>query len=262
MLAAGKSGSNESRFEDYIVSGLVDFDDVSYDDHADLLYDLARQTIEHLQGYLSEDETRRVLQCHQRDIARFIHAQMHAHHWEDVAGYEVRVSKGFTALKDSAYTATAGDPVLDFRQSPTDKSNMAKYLFGGFSRCLYAEQKFHSDAERRLAVILDRDSNKWFRPAKGQFQIYYVHGTDHPEYQPDFVAETDTAMFMLEVKARNELESPEVLAKLDAAVWWCQHASDHAGSYDGKPWRYVLVAHDVIAENMTLEGLAGAIQSG
>ncbi len=161
-------------------------------------------------------------------------------------------------VKDSAYTATAGDPVLDFRQSPTDKSNMPKYLFGGFSRCLYAEQKFHSDAERRLAVILERDSLKWFRPAKGQFQIYYALGTDHPEYQPDFVAETESTMFMLEVKARNELEAPEVLAKRDAAVLWCQRASDHAGSCGGKPWRYALVAHDVIAENMTLEGLAGA----
>ena len=51
-------------------------------------------------------------------------------------------------------------------------------------------QKFHSDSERRLAVILERDALKWFKPVKGQFQIYYNSGADHPEYQPDFVAKT------------------------------------------------------------------------
>jgi hypothetical protein len=32
---------------------------------------------------------------------------------------------------------------------------------------------------------------KWFKPAKGQFQIYYKLGTEQPEYIPDFVAEMD-----------------------------------------------------------------------
>jgi type III restriction enzyme len=39
-------------------------------------------------------------------------------------------------------------------------------------------------------------------------------------------------------------------------VQWCRHASDRAASYKGKPWRYALIPHDVIAENMTLHGLA------
>jgi type III restriction enzyme len=73
----------------------------------------------------------------------------------------------------SAYTAAAGEQPLDFRTSPVDRSNMAKYLFGGFNRCLYPVQKFQSEAERKLAVILEREALKWFKPAKGQFQIYY-----------------------------------------------------------------------------------------
>ena len=27
-------------------------------------------------------------------------------------------------------------------------------------------------------------------------------------------------------------------------------------TYDGKPWKYLLIPHDAIAENMTLHGLA------
>ena len=102
---------------------------------------------------------------------------------------------------------------------------------------------------------MERDAQKWFKPAKGQFQIFYRSGADHLEYQPDFVAETADAIYMLEPKGREELLVQDVLAKQAAAVQWCQHASAHAASYGGKPWRYALIPHDVIADNMTLEGL-------
>ena len=255
-VGLGKGGIEESRLEDYVVSGLVDFDDIAYESHADLLYDLASQTVKHFRAYLDEDQTRKVLRFRQKEVAKFIHVQMQKHYKEEAVGYEVKVSKGFTDLKQSAYTATANEPPLDFRVSPADKSNMAKYLFGGFKKCLYTVQKFHSDAERRLAMILERDALKWFKPAKGQFLIYYKSGADHPEYQPDFVAETDKVIYMLEPKAKNEMADPIVLAKKEVAEKWCERASAHATEHGGKPWKYALIAHDTIADNMTLEGLA------
>ena len=255
LITLGPGGIEESRMENYIVSGLVDFDDISYDDHADLLYDLAKQIVHHFRSYLSEEDARKVLRCYQRPIAQFIHAQMQAHSWEEVADYEVVISKGYTDLKSSAYTLLANEPPADYRVSPTDKSNMAKYVFGGFQRCLYPVQKFDSEAERVLAVILDRDALKWFKPAKGQFQIFYKHGANQLEYQPDFVAEMDDVIYMLEPKASNQLEDAIVLAKKEAAIKWCKNASDYATSNGGKPWRYVLIPHITIAENMTVEGL-------
>lgn len=257
VIGLGRGSIDEQRLEDYVVSGLIDFDDVAYDEHADLLYDLAEQVVSHLCSYLSADDARKVLRLHQREIARFVHAQMQKHFWQDTdVDYEVVITRGFTALRPSAYTASAGEQPLDFRTSPADKSNMSKYIFGGFSRCLYPVQKFQSDSERKLAVILEREALKWFKPAKGQFQIYYKWGADNPEYQPDFVAETGDRIFMLEPKASNQMTDGEVLAKKEVAVRWCQQASAHARSYGGKPWTYVLIPHDAIAENMTLEGLA------
>ena len=212
--------------------------------------------MKHFRSYLSEEDAAKVLRYHQREIARFVHAQMQEHYWEDAVGYEVKVSKGFTELKPSAYSHTAKQPTADYRVSPSDKSNMAKYLFSGFNRCLYQVQKFGSDAERKLAAILERDSIRWFKPAKGQFQIFYRQGADHLEYQPDFVAEADDAVYMLEPKASNEMEDPMVLAKKESAIKWCQNASDYAAKHDGKPWRYALIPHTAIADNMTLGGLA------
>jgi type III restriction enzyme len=255
-VTVSNEGSREPRMEDYVVAGLVDFDDVSYDTNADFLYDLATQTVKHFMSIRSEEEVWQILHHHQRDIANHIHAQMHKHYREDAVDYEVKISKGFTDLKPSAFTASATEPPLDFHVSPADKSNMAKYLFGGFKNCLYPVQKFQSDAERRLAAILERDAIKWFKPAKGQFQMYYKLGADHPEYQPDFVAETDQTIYMLEPKAKNEMDDPIVLAKKEVAETWCQNASTYAALHGGKPWKYALIAHNIIADNMSLEKLA------
>jgi type III restriction enzyme len=258
IIGLGKNTTDETRLEDYLVAGLVDFDDIAYDQHADLLYDLSSQAIAHFRSYLGEDtEVRKVLRIHQREIARNIHAQMQEHFWEGDVEFDTVISRGFTDLKDSAFTASKDDVSLDFRISPADKSNMQKYLFTSFQRCLYKNQKFHSDSERRLAVILDRDSQKWFRPAKGQFQIFYKFGHEHPEYQPDFVAETREAILMLEPKAKNEMDDPVVSAKKDAAVTWCRLASEYAASHNGKPWVYTLIPHDAILENMSIEMLVG-----
>ena len=105
-------------------------------------------------------------------------------------------------------------------------------------------------------MILEREALKWFKPAKGQFQIYYKWGADNLEYQPDFVAETGDQIFMLEPKASNQMTDGEVLAKKEVAVRWCQQATAHARGHGGKPRTYVLIPHDAIAENMTVSGLA------
>lgn len=144
---------------------------------------------------------------------------------------------------------------MDFRVPPPSKSEIGKFVYGGFEKCLYPVTKFQSDPERVLAVILERESLRWFRPAAGQFQIFYRDGADHREYQPDFVAETQHAIYMLEPKKRKDLEDPVVLAKKEVAEQWCRNASDYARKHDGKPWVYALVPHDLIAGNMSFERL-------
>ncbi|KGD06880.1 DEAD/DEAH box helicase [Burkholderia pseudomallei] len=249
---AAEVGLKEQRPEDYIVHALVDFDDIDYFTHADLLYDLAGQMVQHLRGYLSEEEVVNVLSGQRKVIANEIHAQMMTHFWEEATEYEVQVSRGFTELKPCNYTATAGQTAHHFRETVTEKSRIKQMLFGGFSRCLYPLQKFDSDTERQFAIILERNTLKWFKPAKGQFQIYYKLGSEQPEYIPDFVAETDSTIFMVETKARADINTQEVQAKAAAAVRWCRHASDHAASVGTKSWKYLLVPHDEINESKRL----------
>jgi type III restriction enzyme len=251
---SAQSGRTERRLEDYIVHALIDFDDIDYTVHASLLYDLAGQMVKHLQSYLSDpQEVRNVLDLDRVLIAKNIHAQMAAHFHESASGgYDVVVSRGFTALKEPTYTVAAGQPVRHYRDTVDEPSRIKQMVFGGFSKCLYPQQKFDSDTERRFAVILERDANKWFKPAKGQFQMFYKLGAEQPEYVPDFVAETEHFVWMVETKARNELEAADVVAKAQAGALWCQHASNHAQAVGAKPWKYLLIPHEQVTEDKTV----------
>jgi type III restriction enzyme len=247
----------EARPEDYLVRTLIDFDDICYDDHADLLYDLASQVVQYLRSYLSEEEAVNVLQYHQQRLAALIHSQMQMpeHRWEKATGYKATVSKGFSVLKPNAYTASATDEIKPFRMTVSDPTNIKRYLFGSFAKCLYESQKFDVDTERRFAVILEDDGDvlKWFKPARGQFQIYY---NKDAAYEPDFVVETKKQLFLCEPKRADQMQNPEVLAKKAAASEWCKYATEHAQEHGGKSWTYLLIPHDAITGNMTLEGLA------
>ena len=248
-----QSGVAERRLEDYIVHALVEFDDIDYFTQADLLYDLAGQMVAHLQSYLPEaEEVRNVLDLDRQLIAKNIHAQMMGHFYESATDYAVEVRRGFTALKEPTYTVGAGQPVRDFRHTVDEPSRIKQMVFGHFSRCLYPLQKFDSDTERRFAVILERDADKWFKPAKGQFQLFYKLGVEHPEYVPDFVVETAHFLLMCETKARNEIGADDVKAKAEAGALWCRHASDHAARIGAKPWKYLLVPHDQVTEDKRL----------
>lgn len=257
-LMSGTGILPEEQLEDYLVRGLIDFNDICYDDHAELLYKLAGQVVVHLRSYLnSEDEVVNVLQYHQQSLVNLIHAQMQEHYEEKAAAYEAHVSKGFTTLRPNNYSAPAGESERDFRAPVSDKHDIRKMLFSGFRKCLYRVQKFDSDSERRFAVILenDREVMKWFKPAKGNLQIHY---TSDASYEPDFVVETKSAKLLCETKSATEMTDIEVQAKAKAALEWCKHATDHEQRHGGKPWSYLLVPHDIISDNKTLQGLAAS----
>jgi hypothetical protein len=80
--------------------------------------------------------------------------------------------------------------------------------------------------------------------------------TADADYEPDFVVETETEKLLCEPKSSDRLQDPVVRAKARAAAIWCRHATTHEAANNGKPWRYVLIPHDAIADNMTVAGFA------
>lgn len=249
--------ATEAAPADYIVRSLMEYNDINYDDHANLLYRLANQVVDHLRSYLADEaDVLRVLQAQEKDFAKLIHAQMQEHYEEYATSYEAHTSHGFTVLDGAQFSIPPDQTARHFRQPVEVKRDIRTMIFTGFQRCLLPQLKFDSDAERRLAIVLENDpdpSLKWIKPPRGSFRIYYQNDR---AYEPDFVVETATTKYICEPKRADELEKKEVVAKANAALLWCRHASTHAALHGDKPWRYLLIPDNAILENMTLAGLA------
>ena len=122
-------------------------------------------------------------------------------------------------------------------------------------KCAYTYQKFQSDTERVVALILERDALRWLHPIAGQFNIFYRNGAFESEYVPDFVALTDAGNLLIETKAARDMESADVKAKAEKATLWCKHASEYSLKNGGKPWKYLLIPHDEMGHSSTLAAL-------
>ncbi len=257
-LARAIDDPRESRAEDYLLRYLIERNEIDYDAHAALLYKLAGQVVGRVKSYLANDaEAENVLLRHGRQLADFIFAQMMNHYRETPLGeddYEVTVTRGFMLLQAQAMNVPSGQRVRNFRQAIAPLSDTRKHVFGGFTKCCYPLQKFDTDPERRLAVVIDGDASaeKWIKPGRNQFRIDYRSGES---YEPDFVVETKTKMLVCEVKAQNELDDVTVKAKAAAATKWCKTATQHAPGGGTKPWVYLLITDDQIRANSTVDGL-------
>ena len=261
MMNTAAGVAPELRPEDYVVRNLIDFPDVDYQTHAALLYKLAGQVVAHLNSYLSdEDAVRNVLQFYEKQLAAYVHVQMQDHFEAVATEYEARVTSGFESPKNLNYAVAPDEPVRSYRNAVGDQVRIRSMQFGSFGKCLYPVQRFDSHTELEFARILEADDDvlRWFRPVKGQVHIYFQQDR---AYEPDFIVETKSAKYLCETKMRSEMSNEEVIEKKAAAETWCAHATAHEEQHDGKPWRYLLVPHDDVKANYTLQGLAAKYSS-
>jgi hypothetical protein len=231
-LISGDGVVREKRLEDYLVFGLIDYDEISYDDTSELLYKLAGQAVAHLQSYLSDQaEVENVVQYHRKALVQMIHAQMEEHFEQTATEYEPHVSPGFQTIQPRLVAIDADSDAHDFRVAVDDKSEITGLLFGGFRKCLQTSCKYRSDPERVFSVILEDDPDvlKWFRPTRQDIKIYYKTGTIDREYEPDFIVESKTGKWICETKRASEMNDSEVRPALQAAN---HHEIGHVGTND------------------------------
>ena len=256
LITPSEGGEREEMPENYIVSRLIDFDEVDYDEHAELLYSLAGQVVTHLRSYLSnEDDVHNVLVTRSKEIASAILTQMKENMWRSETSYRVSIHSAFSVLKPQSYDGSSKDAVRDVKDPPARLSEIKRFVFKGFEKGCYPLAKFDSDPERRLAIILDKEPTvqKWMKPAPNQFRI---EDSDGRPYQPDFVVETDTERLILEPKRKSEVSSADVMRKTQAAVLWCHIATEYHAKKNGeKPWRYAIIPDEAIQPSATLAGL-------
>jgi len=260
------------RYEDithYLLTPLVEEQEISYQENADLLNKLVVQTIDFISSYSgSELNTRKILFFHSKEIAKKIYEQIKQHIHEAPVKMKVRVDSGYAPVTSASYKiiTTEGLPACDYRSAIQDKSKIRNMVFEGFNKCLFEKQKFDSCTEKDLSEILERSSDvlKWFKisndRAKEIFSIKYHNSKtgEYSYYLPDFIVETTTGKYMIETKAENQLDDKTVQAKKKVAVEWCQYATNFEKEHDGKEWNYLLIPDTTVVLGRSFEALVAS----
>ncbi len=189
FLDLSPAAAREERLENYIARHLIDFNEISYDEHAELLFKLSAQMIAHLRSYLPDDEAvENVLLGRGPDLARFIASQMlqDEKRPHDYAELHQQGDPRIHIIETQAYNIPPGSAVHDVRRPPASAADIRRIVFAGFKKCCYPYQKFDSEPERAFAALLDDASEteviRWMKPAPRQFDIEYEPGR---RYEPD-----------------------------------------------------------------------------
>ncbi len=255
LLSTSGTVRREPMPENYLVSLLMERDEIDYDTHAELLHALAGQVVARLVSYLpDEDALHNVLQHYRRKLADWVWTQMQLHRQEEPVEYLARITRGFTVLRSRPLNSVDG-VVHPFSEPVPAGVPIRRMVFGGFRKCCFSTQKFDSkEGEYELVRVLEQDAEvlKWLKPAAEQFVIEYHHGR---RYHPDFVVETLSERLIVELKRQDWEEDPTVSAKAAAAARWCRYATEASVAVGGKPWAYLLIPHAAFGPQSSLAAL-------
>lgn len=254
-IIIGKGRITPDRLDNLIVNELMNFSEVDYDSQSNLLFKLSNQAIEKFRTYLENDALINTVQYHKQKISEFIHTQMMQYFYFETPQFIEPKVYPFTELKEHNYSKYTSDSILDLRFTVQPTSAIPSKVFGGMKKACHRLYKFDSKTEKDFAIILENDSQvlKWLRPAKDQFNIYWKHNSKR--YEPDFVVESSDFIYLIETKKETDIETIDVQEKAKAALQFCKHASNFTTQHHGKAWKYVLIPHNVVMQNMSFDFL-------
>ncbi len=254
-IVIGKGRIVPDSLDKIIVNELMNFPEIDYDVQAELLFKLAGQVIDKFESYLNDEQMMNVVQYHKKEIGKYIYAQMMEHFYCETPGFLKPAVRPFTKIEEHNFSKYTIDKIHDYTDTITPTGAIPGKVFSGFKKACHNLYKFDSKTEKDFACILEQDKEvlKWLRPAANQFHIYWKHNSR--QYHPDFVAETADAIYMIETKKEGDIDSADVQEKSQAALTYCTHATEFTSQNTGKPWKYVLIPHDVVKLNMGFDTL-------
>jgi len=254
-IVIGKGRIIPDSLENIIVNELINFPEIDYDNQSDMLFKLAGQAVEKFRTYLIEDDVTNVAQYHKKETGNYIYSQMMGHFYYETPGFVKTIVRPFTKIEEHNFSKYTKDNIYHHTETITPTNSIPSKVFSGFKKACHNLYKFDSKTEKDFAIILENDTMvlKWLRPAEKQFHIYWNHNSRR--YHPDFVVEADNAIYMVETKKEGDIDSADVQEKARAALQYCTHATDYTTSNGGKPWKYVLIPHNAVMGNMSIEYL-------
>ena len=109
-------------------------------------------------------------------------------------------------------------------------------LFSGIIKGVFQEAKFDSKLELIFVRVIETDLYvlKWLRPNPQQFRIYYNRNR---RYEPGFVVEIEDIIYLAKVKGEGKFNDPDVLAKKERAMKYCEISTEWGKINGYKEWK-------------------------
>lgn len=229
--------------------------EIDYEKCSDLLFKLITQLCDHYVVRYGINGMQNIVMMHKRDIGNKIYKQMMQHFYcengflqEEVVG-----TRNYNLQQSYHYKVEVG-LFDDFTE------DIRSVLFTGIKRGVFSTAKFDSkDGELTLARVLETDDDvqNWLRPHPKEFNITYNHGRN---YEPDFVVETESTIYLVEVKGEDKLNDPDVIAKKKRGIQYCEVASRWGKANGYKEWRYLFIPSKQVMPNSSFMILAKRFQ--
>ena len=229
--------------------------EIDYEKCSDLLFKLITQLCDHYVVRYGINGMQNIVMMHKRDIGNKIYKQMMQHFYcengflqEEVVG-----TRNYNLQQSYHYKVEVG-LFDDFTE------DIRSVLFTGIKRGVFSTAKFDSkEGELTLARVLETDADvqNWLRPHPKEFNITYNHGRN---YEPDFVVETESTIYLVEVKGEDKLKDPDVIAKKKRGIQYCEVASRWGKANGYKEWRYLFIPSKQVMPNSSFMLLAKRFQ--
>ena len=229
--------------------------EIDYEKCSNLLFKLITQLCDHYVVRYGINGMQNIVMMHKRDIGNKIYKQMMQHFYcENGFLQEEVVGTRKSNLQQSYHYKVEVGLFDDFTE------DIRSVLFTGIKRGVFSTAKFDSkEGELTLARVLETDADvqNWLRPHPKEFNITYNHGRN---YEPDFVVETESTIYLVEVKGEDKLKDPDVIAKKKRGIQYCEVASRWGKANGYKEWRYLFIPSKQVMPNSSFMLLAKRFQ--
>ncbi|MDE6101826.1 MAG: type III restriction endonuclease subunit R, partial [Ruminococcus sp.] len=246
-----------------IQAGYIDFDgynpkqiileelcrqpEIDYNKCGGLIRKLIISVVDYYEDLHGTNGMQSIVMMYKKDIAGLIYKQMMQHFYCENGFIQEEVLDASTVNLKPHYTHKSICHLYD----DDYKGDIRSVLFTGIKKGVFSEIKVDShDGELTFARLIERDEDvkNWLRPAPKQFNITYNHGKS---YEPDFVVETEDTIYLVEVKAENEMNDPDVIAKKKRGIQYCETVTRWSNANGYKPWKYLFIPANKIFSNTT-----------
>ena len=243
---------NTEKPEKFLVGQIRNIKAIDYEKCSALIQKIVLQFLTYYRSRYSESEVRSICLMEHHDIVDKFKAQLLQHLAVSYDGIVDIVQGIETIIQGNYIDITNG--VQNIAVAPKTGQNIKTLVYTGSRKSVTDYFKFDSDPERLFALACDNSEEvvQWLRPAAKQFNITYNNGH---EYRPDFVTETADTYYLVEVKDKDEMDDPKVVAKKERALEYCKVASEYNIANGHKGFEYLFIPDDQVSGSSSFNTL-------